>query len=571
MSTALNLPSATDTFLSVRRVLEMICRDENLDSILEEIERWVDTQIPEGRCFIHHPPPHSLQQQRAAGPADSLVYPILGTGRKLFVHFVESPARSEHYHQVAAFAAELAATAIRQQKLSARVEAGLRQDPLTGLLNRGAVQQTLDQAIQAAKASARKVTVLFIGLDRFKPVNDLYGHAAGDQLLLEVGSRLRLQLGGDDHAARIGGDEFAVILCNPQSQHESEMAAQRILDSLRAPHQIDGQALSITASCGASIFPDHAVAAAELFVAAGTAMSQAKRHGRNQIVLFAPDNQRRASDRLHLEHALGLALANHEFQLVYQPLVSVEGKLDGLEVLLSWNHPQRGRIAPKHFIPVAEETGLIVPIGNWVLQEACLQGTRWLNSGHPGLSISVNVSAVQFGRADFFDTVAAALTASQFPADRLELEVTESFVMQDVEAASLRMAALRKLGIRIAIDDFGTGYSSLSYLSRLPVDTLKIDQSFVRNIQDPSGSLPVVQSIVKLAHNLNLIVVAEGVETVEELDLLRLVGCDRVQGYLYGSALDANAVEALLRKPGGLVEALVEARVAHAEAEDFAQ
>jgi EAL domain-containing protein (putative c-di-GMP-specific phosphodiesterase class I) len=282
-------------------------------------------------------------------------------------------------------------------------------------------------------------------------------------------------------------------------------------------------------------------------------MSQVKRHGGNHVSVFAPGNQRHVSDRLHLEHGLGQALGNGEFQLVYQPMVNMQGKLDGMEALLVWNHPQRGRIAPKDFIPVAEETGLIVPIGAWVLREACMQGARWLKTGHLGLCVSVNASAVQFERDDFVDTVAAALEASQFPAARLELEVTESFVMRDVEAASMRMAALRKLGVRIAIDDFGTGYSSLSYLSRLPVDSLKIDQSFVRGIQDPAGSLPVVQTIVRLAHNLNLLVVAEGVETLQELDLLRLVGCDKVQGHLYGYALNERGVDALLQQPGGVV------------------
>jgi len=534
-----------DRLDSATRAVEMICRGEKLDSILDEIERWVDAQIPQGQCFISPPLTQCSPEQM-----DSLVYPIQGSGNRLCVHFPDGLSNPAEHHGIAAFAAGLAAIAIRQQKLLAQMQTETRQDSLTGLLNRRSFQDELEAAIRSARAQSAKRTVLFIGLDRFKQVNDLYGTAAGDQLLAEVGSRLRNQLGEGECAARVGGDEFALILCSPQSPGESELAGVRILESLRAPYQIGGQDLGITASCGASLFPDHSVGAPELLVAAGKAMSHVKRHGRNHVLIFAPGYQRHVADRMHLEHGLGLALANDELQLVYQPLVNMDGQLAGVEALLSWNHPQRGRIAPKDFIPVAEETGLIVPIGTWVLREACLQGARWLNTGHAGLSISVNVSAVQFGRTDFVDTVAEALAASQLPAERLELEVTESFVMQDVEAASLRMAALRKLGIRIAIDDFGTGYSSLSYLSRLPVDALKIDQSFVRTIQHPSGSLPVVQSIVRLAHNLNLLVVAEGVETVEELDLLRLVGCDKVQGYLFGSALDEQGVGALLGKPG---------------------
>lgn len=557
MSTAVDRQAQSiETFDTAVQALNIICSEEKLEFILDEIERWVEGQIPEAQCFIYRP-----LGDCDLGAADSFVCPIKGSTYKLCIHFSEAGANSDPHQRldehsgVAAFAAGIAAIAIRQQKLLARMEEETRHDALTGMLNRRAFQEELEAAIRSArlpssKTLSGKLTVLFIGLDRFKQVNDLYGHAAGDQLLEEVARRLRNQLNDSECAARIGGDEFALVLRGPRDQQECERAAVLVLESLRAPFQICGQTLAITASCGVSLFPDHSPTAPELLVAAGKAMTHVKRHGRNHVSVFASANQGHISERLHLEHGLGLALGNHEFQLVYQPLVNMEGRLNGVEALLSWNHPRRGRIAPKDFIPVAEETGLIVPIGTWVLREACAQGARWLDSGLANLSVSVNVSAVQFGRADFVDMVAAVLETSRFPPQRLELEVTESFVMQDVEAASLRMASLRKLGIRIAIDDFGTGYSSLSYLSRLPVDSLKIDQSFVRNMQDPSGSLPVVQSIVRLAHNLNLTVVAEGVETVQELDLLRLVGCDQVQGYLYGAALNEQGVEALLRNPG---------------------
>ncbi len=554
MSTAVEHPApAAETFDTAAQALDMIGGEEKLDFILDEIERWVERQIPQAQCFIYRP-----LGQCGLGVMDSLLCPIKGSTYKLSVQFAETGGNPDDYHRIATFAAGLAAMAIRQHKLLARIEAETRHDSLTGLLNRRSFEEGLEAAIRSAQSPASKtysgkLTVLFLGLDRFKQVNDLYGHAAGDQLLEEVARRLGGQLNEGENAARIGGDEFALVLRGPRDQQESELAGLRTLESLRAPYQICGHTLAITASCGVSLFPDHAPTAPELLIAAGKAMAHVKRHGRNHIALFASANQGLISERLCLEHGLGLALGNDEFELVYQPLVNMEGKLKGVEALLSWNHPLRGRIAPKDFIPVAEETGLIVPIGTWVLREACSQGARWLLSGLANLSVSVNVSAVQFGRADFVDTVAAALDASRFPPERLELEVTESFVMQDVEAASIRMASLRKLGIRIAIDDFGTGYSSLSYLSRLPVDSLKIDQSFVRSIQDPSGSLPVVQSIVRLAHNLNLTVVAEGVETIQELDLLRLVGCDQVQGYLYGSALNELGVEALLRNPGGVI------------------
>jgi diguanylate cyclase (GGDEF)-like protein len=518
------------------RVLDMIFEQQKIEAILLEIERWVESEIPGAQCRV---------DGQLIGDG-GVAYPIKGSADVLSVHFPNSAEFADEFHRVATFASDLAAIAIRQQRRA-------QLDPLTGLLNRGSFHEKLASVTQAAWPGSSNFAVLFLGLDRFKQVNDLYGHAAGDQLLAEVGRRLQSQLGAGEHAGRMGGDEFAVLISSPLNQQESEQVAMRILEALRTPHHVNGQELGVTASCGVSLFPEHSLLASGLLEAADKAMSQVKRHGGNHVSVFVPGNQRHVSDRLHLEHGLGQALGNGEFQLVYQPMVNMQGKLDGMEALLVWNHPQRGRIAPKDFIPVAEETGLIVPIGAWVLREACMQGARWLKTGHLGLCVSVNASAVQFERDDFVDTVAAVLAESEFPAARLELEVTESFVMRDVEAASMRMAALRKLGIRIAIDDFGTGYSSLSYLSRLPVDALKIDQSFVRGIQDPSGSLPVVQTIVRLAHNLNLLVVVEGVETVQELDLLRLVGCDKVQGHLYGYALDERGVDALLDQPGGIV------------------
>jgi diguanylate cyclase (GGDEF)-like protein len=532
------------------RVLEMIFQEEKIEAILDELERWVESQIPGGQCRVSRDLLRDTPVSANNGLRAALAYAIKGSDHILCVRLHDGSSVPDEYERVAIFASELAAIAIRQQ---ARLEVGAQQDPLTGLLNRSRFQEILGVVAHSAWASSSKLTVLFLGLDRFKQVNDLYGHASGDRLLAEVGRRLQAQLGEGEYAGRMGGDEFAVLLCGPSNQQESEQAAIRILEALRVPHQVSGQELGVSASCGVSLFPQHSLVASGLLEAADKAMSQVKRHGGNHVSVFAPGNQPKVSDRLHLEHGLGHALGNDEFKLVYQPLVNMQGKLDGMEALLVWSHPQRGRIAPKDFIPVAEETGLIVPIGAWVLREACIQGARWLKTGHPGLYISVNVSAVQFERDDFVDTVAAALAESQFPAARLELEVTESFVMRDVEAASTRMAALRGLGIRIAIDDFGTGYSSLSYLNRLPVDTLKIDQSFVRTIQDPSGSLQVVQTIVRLAHNLNLLVVAEGVETVQELELLRLVGCDKVQGHLYGYALNEHGVDALLLRPDGTV------------------
>ena len=253
-------------------------------------------------------------------------------------------------------------------------------------------------------------------------------------------------------------------------------------------------------------------------------------------------------ERLRLENALRRALENNEFELLYQPLVNLDGKVEGLEALLTWRHPVYGTISPKQFIPIAEETGLIIEIGSWVMREACLEAARWAAAGFSDTSVSVNVSALQFERRDFVDAVADALSASGLASRSLELELTESYVMRDLPQSVPRMSQIRALGVSIAIDDFGTGYSSLSYLNKLPVDSLKIDQSFLRSLQEPEGSLPVVQSIVRLAHSMNLTVVAEGVETRAELDLVKLLGCDRVQGHVYGPALRREHVASLLAR-----------------------
>ena len=264
--------------------------------------------------------------------------------------------------------------------------------------------------------------------------------------------------------------------------------------------------------------------------------------------LFWAEDPTLGLERLQLENALRRALERGEFDLVYQPVVSMSGTVDALEALLTWRHPVHGNISPRRFIPIAEETGLIVQIGAWVIRRACLQGARWREAGYGNVCISVNVSARQFERGDFVETVADALAASRFPPESLELELTESYVMRNVPEAVRRMRQIRELGVSISIDDFGTGYSSLSYLSKLPVDSLKIDQSFLRRLLEPRGSLPVVQSIVRLAHGMHLWVVAEGVETVGELDLVRVLGCDKVQGHVYGPALGRDEAGELLAR-----------------------
>ena len=466
----------------------------------------------------------------------------------LVMHYRQGQSRADGDTDLLQMAGRLAALAIEQRKLTERLEFQARHDSLTGLPNRAYFIQLLEKTLEEALERSAIVAVLFIDLDRFKQINDTLGHTMGDRLLKEVGGRLRRLLTEDDLAGRMGGDEFTIVMARQPDEQTAIQASHEILKAFRAPHRIDGNELFVTASIGLSIFPKHGATAADLLRNADLAMYHAKNGGKNDLELFLAEDHVLDLERLRLENALRRALENHEFELLYQPLVNMEGSVEGFEALLVWRHPIHGTISPKQFIPIAEETGLIIEIGSWVIRQACMQGAQWLKSGYRAGRISVNVSALQFERRDFVQTVATTLALSGFPAACLELELTESYVMRDLPHYVSRMTQLRELGVSISIDDFGTGYSSLSYLNKLPVDSLKIDQSFLRGLQEPEGSLPVVQSIVRLAHSMNLTVVAEGVETPAELDLVRVLGCDKVQGHVYGPSLRQEEAEALLKR-----------------------
>jgi len=448
--------------------------------------------------------------------------------------------------QVLRLMARSLALIVEQRQLAGRLVFQARHDPLTGLPNRTYFQELLETALAERSGSKTVLSVLFIDLDRFKQINDTLGHSSGDRVLREVGGRLRQLLGPGDYAGRMGGDEFALVLAARADEVAATRDALALLDALRQPHSIDCNELFVTPSIGMAFSPRHGRSAAQLLHHADSAMCRAKYEGKNELRAFVAEDQGPALERLRLETSLRRALENGEFSLRYQPVYNVDGKLDGLEALLAWKHPIFGNVPPKEFIPIAEETGIILSIGSWALKQACLDGARWQHAGHHSARISVNVSALQFERRDFVETVAEALALSDFPSQCLELELTESYVMRDLHESLPRMARIRDLGVSISIDDFGTGYSSLSYLNRLPVDSLKIDQSFLRNLQEPEGSLPVVHSIVRLAHSMNLTVVAEGVETREELDLVRVLGCDKVQGHVYGAPMSPLEVERLL-------------------------
>ena len=466
----------------------------------------------------------------------------------LAMHYRQGQIRRDGDAEMLQVAARLAALAVEQRKFTERLEFQARHDSLTGLPNRAYFIELLEEALVEARERSAILAVLFIDLDRFKQVNDTLGHTMGDRLLKEVGGRLRRLLTEDDLAGRMGGDEFTIVMTRQPDEQTVMQAAEEFLKAFRAPHRLDGNELYVTASIGLSIFPRHGTTGAELLRNADLAMYHAKNGGKNDLELFLAEDHVLDLERLKLENALRRALENHEFELLYQPLVNMDGSVEGLEALLVWRHPIHGTISPTQFIPIAEETGLIIEIGSWVIRQACTQGAQWLKSGYRFARISVNVSALQFERRDFVQSVATTLALSGFPPACLELELTESCVMRDLPHYVRRMTQLRDLGLSISIDDFGTGYSSLSYLTKLPVGSLKIDQSFLRGLQEPEGSLPVVQSIVRLAHSMNLTVVAEGVETAAELDLVRVLGCDMVQGHVYGPSLRQEEADALLKR-----------------------
>ncbi|MFC4639598.1 EAL domain-containing protein [Deinococcus hohokamensis] len=426
----------------------------------------------------------------------------------------------------------LAAVAIEHHRLEEQLAFQAQHDPLTGLPNRTLFTHRLERAIEEADTSGSSVALAFIDLDDFKTINDAQGHLVGDQVLREISRRLLACARSGDTLARIGGDEFTLILPRTTEAAAGELA-RAMLAAVTEPVVVGDRELFVSASIGVSVFPHGGRDAINLQRHADMAMYTAKTR-KAGVAFYEPEMNRRAAERLQLANHLRRAIELDELELHYQPQVNLaDGTLSGMEALLRWRHPLLGLVSPLRFIPVAEETGLIIPIGEWVLREACRQGVRWRAEGHAPFRLAVNVSALQFEREDFIETVASALAETGFPADWLELELTESVVMRNVEESARRMTQLRELGVSIAVDDFGTGYSSLSYLPRLPLNVLKIDRSFVSNLGQDSASLPVVRAITSLAQNLGLLTIAEGIETEQEWEVLRDLGCEVGQGYLF--------------------------------------
>jgi diguanylate cyclase (GGDEF)-like protein/PAS domain S-box-containing protein len=422
-------------------------------------------------------------------------------------------------------------------------------DALTGLPNRVLLHERLLAAIGAASGG---LWLVYLDLDRFKLVNDTLGHRAGDVLLKEIARRLRRAVRPTDTVARLGGDEFVLMFPDMPDEAHMVQAAQRVLDVIAQPLLIDGHEFFPTCSMGAAGYPQDGADQDALMRHADIAMYRAKEAGRNNCQFYASSMNQRMLERLHLEGELRHALERDEFVLHYQPQVALaSGRTVGMEALVRWNHPKLGMVPPDRFIGLAEETGLIVAIGAWVMRSACAQNMAWQRAGLPRLRVAVNLSARQFNDRQLIDTVKAVLDETGLPAGDLDIELTESSLMADVDGAVATMHELKALGVQLSIDDFGTGYSSLAYLKRFPIDVLKIDKSFVRDIVASPDDAAIAVSIILLAHTLKLHVIAEGVETVEQMDFLREHGCDDVQGYYLSRPLPAGAVEALFGAMAG--------------------
>jgi diguanylate cyclase (GGDEF)-like protein len=448
------------------------------------------------------------------------------------------------------FAGELTGIAGRHRQLTEMLTFQAHHDVLTQLPNRVLFNDRLQQALALAARTERPLAVLLVDIDRFKSVNDTYGHQIGDEVLCQVANRLRNRLRLSDTLARMGGDEFAVVLCHLSHSYDTEIVARALVEEFRSPIRIQGRDISVTVTVGAAIFPRHGSDAVTLLKNADLAMYRGKERGRNSALAFTPEMGEEIIARLEMENSLRHALPNGELRLFYQPKVTPTGKIRGLEALLRWQHPKLGLVTPSEFFALAEETGVILPIGAWVLHEAARQHRAWLAAGLPAISIAVNVSTLQFAQSDFIQTVQSALALCESAQAWLEIELTESLLMKNMRNAAEKLELLRRMNVTVAIDDFGTGYSSLAYLQRLPLDTLKINHIFFDSMQSEHGGItgqPIAGAIVSLAKSLGLEVVAEGVETEAQCDYMVEVGCDLLQGYLFSTPLDPEQIEPLLR------------------------
>ena len=454
-----------------------------------------------------------------------------------------------------------------QQEIKSRKEAEKQirflayYDSLTNLPNRTFFKELLKQAIAYARRSELILAVLFVDLDDFKRINDTLGHDMGDRLLQAVSNRLVKSLRNSDYiarleenespdaAARLGGDEFVLLLQNLAHIHDAGKAASRILETISRPFELDGHEVFITASIGISLYPADGEETSDLLKSADVAMYEAKTKGRNNYQYYSKSMNTKALEHLILSSKLHKALERGEFLLYYQPKQSIlENKINSLEALLRWKPPDSDFVPPSEFIPLLEETGLIIPVGEWILRTACSQNRAWQEAGYEPIVVSVNISNRQFNQKNMIEVVTQALRDANLHPEYLELEITESMIMQDPEEAIAILQEFKNMGMQISMDDFGTGYSSLNYLRFVPLNALKIDRSFVMNLATSHSNAAIIEAIIALAHSLNLKVIAEGVETEQQLAFLKSRGCDEVQGYLLSRPLPVEEISRFLTK-----------------------
>ena len=494
-----------------------------------------------------------------AREGESNVREVAATSREGEIRTAEEALQagaSGHFVMLQEANANLVIASIEAHKLSEQAEAAkveldhlAHHDALTDLPNRMLLQDRLGQAIEGAHRQGRQLAMMFLDLDHFKHINDSLGHSVGDRLLQSIAQRLVASVRHSDTVSRQGGDEFLILLPFIEHPEDAALSAQKMLAALVLPHRIDGQELHSSMSIGISIYPGDGQDAETLIKSADTAMYHAKEQGRNNYKFFEPAMNARAVQRQSIEAGLRGALERHEFVLHYQPKINLgSGKMVGVEALIRWAHPEIGLLLPAQFVPIAEDCGLIVPIGRWVLREACLQARAWQQAGRPPITVAVNTSALELRAKDFLENVRATLEETRLEPCYLELELTESVLMRNAESTGPLLQAIADLGVKLAIDDFGTGYSSLSYLSRFPIDTLKIDQSFVKQITSNPDDATIVSAVINMGKSLRQSVIAEGVETAEQHAFLLAQHCDEGQGYYFGHPVAAEAIGALLQK-----------------------
>jgi diguanylate cyclase (GGDEF)-like protein/PAS domain S-box-containing protein len=516
-------------------------REEALGRPLSEVFRIIDGAT---RRAAPNPAQHAIEENRTVGlAADSVLVRRDGSESA-----IEDSAAPIHNRDGRVSGAVIVFHDVSESRAMVRKMAHLaHHDFLTGLPNRVLLTERLAQAIGLARRRCRQVALLFLDLDYFKHINDSLGHAVGDQLLQSVAGRLSGCVRQTDTVCRQGGDEFVILLTEIEQPQDAGRVAEKLLVAFAEPHPIGQHELHVTLSIGISVYPDDGINAETVMQNADTAMYHAKANGRNNYQFFAAGMNSRAVRRLGVETELRRALRQGEFRLYYQPQIDLaSGAMTGVEALIRWLDPAFGLTGPSGFVPIAEECGLIVPIGRWVLREACRQVRSWLDAGLHAVPVAVNISAQEFRQAGFVEGVAAILRETGLAPRYLELELTENILMHDTESSARVLAALKAMGVRLAIDDFGTGYSSLGYLKRFPIDTLKIDQSFVRDLATDADDATIVSAVIGMGRNLKQRVIAEGVETDAQLAFLRAQQCDQGQGFLFNHPLPAEDFARLL-------------------------